>query len=134
MKVSHLSSKTRKNASLADPSRNSELLVRGGYIDKLMAGAYSYLPLGLRVLNKIENIIREEMDAIGAQEVLMPALQPREIWDITKRWDKVDILYKLKGAGDKDLALGPTHEEVVTPLITQFIQSYKDMPQAVYQI
>lgn len=99
-----------------------------------MAGVYTFLPLGLRVLNRIENIIREEMSGIGGQEILMPALQPREIWDQTGRWDKVDVLFKLKGQGDRDLALGPTHEEVVTPVITSFIQSYKNLPQAVYQI
>ena len=74
------------------------------------------------------------MNAIGAHEILMPALQPKDIWDTTGRWDTVDILYKLKGAGDQDLALGPTHEEVVTPLITQYVQSYRDLPKAAYQI
>ena len=90
--------------------------------------------VGLRVLNHIETIIREEMDRIGGQEILMPALQPREIWDRTGRWDKVDVLFKLKGAGDRDLALGPTHEEAVTPLVTSFIRSYRDLPKVVYQI
>jgi len=99
-----------------------------------MAGVYSFLPLGLRVLQKIEQIIREEMDALGAQEVLLPALHPREIWDQTGRWDKVDVLFRFKGAGDRDLCLGPTHEEVVTPLIGSFIRSYRDLPTAVYQI
>ncbi len=134
MRFSQLITKTTKEAKQADPSRNAELLTRAGYIDKLMAGVYSYLPLGLRVLSKIENIIREEMNNIGASEVLMPAIQPREIWEQTGRWDKVDVLYKLKGAGDQDLALGATHEEVVTPLITQYVQSYRDLPKATYQI
>ncbi|MBL4791279.1 MAG: proline--tRNA ligase [Kordiimonadaceae bacterium] len=134
MRVSQFLTKTTKDSNKADPSRNAKLLTRAGYIDKLMAGAYSYLPLGLRVLNKIENIVREEMNAIGAHEILMPALQPKDIWDTTGRWDTVDILYKLKGAGDQDLALGPTHEEVVTPLITQYVQSYRDLPKAAYQI
>lgn len=134
MKLSNLSTKTAKDASAADVSRNAQLLMRAGYINKLMAGAYSYLPLGWRVLNKIENIIRAEMDSIGAQEILMPALQPREIWDTTGRWDSVDVLFKLTGQGDRDLALGPTHEEVVTPLMGSYIQSYRDLPKMVYQI
>lgn len=134
MRLSQLFSRTSKEASQSDVSRNAQYLTRAGYIDKLMAGVYSYLPLGLRVLNRIESIIREEMDALGAQEVLMPALQPREIWDQTGRWDKVDVLFRFKGQGDRDLTLGPTHEEVVTPLVTNFIRSYRDLPTAAYQI
>ncbi|MBE2192183.1 MAG: prolyl-tRNA synthetase [Alphaproteobacteria bacterium] len=134
MRLSALVTKTVKDVSQSDVSRNAQLLTKAGFVDQLMAGVYSYLPMGLRVLSNIENIIREEMETIGAQEILMPALQPREIWDQTERWDKVDVLFKLKGAGDRDLALGPTHEEVVTPLIGRFIQSYRDLPKAVYQI
>ncbi|HEY2138239.1 MAG TPA: aminoacyl--tRNA ligase-related protein [Xanthobacteraceae bacterium] len=134
MRASQLFTRTNKDASREDVSRNAQLLTRAGYIDRLMAGVYSYLPLGLRVLNRIEDIIREEMNRIGAQEVLLPALQPREIWERTGRWDKVDVLFKLQGQGDRDLALGPTHEEVVTPLVGNFIQSYRDLPTAVYQI
>lgn len=134
MRISDLFTRTSKSASKGDVSRNAQLLLKAGYIQQLMAGVYSYLPLGMRVLNKIENIIREEMEQIGAQEILMPALQPREIWDQTGRWEKVDVLFKLKGQGDRDLALGPTHEEVVTPLMSQYIQSYRDLPKSVYQI
>ncbi len=134
MRISTLSTKTIKDISRNDVSRNAQLLARAGYINRLMAGVYSFLPLGLRVLNNIENIIREEMDAIGGQEILMPALQPKDIWEQTGRWDTVDVLFKLSGQGDRDLALGPTHEEVVTPLITGFVQSYRDLPKAVYQI
>lgn len=134
MKMSDLVSKTTKNINQDDPSRNAQLLIRAGFVDRLMAGAYSYQPLGVRVLTKIEDIIREEMNSIGGQEILMPALQPRQIWEQTERWDKVDVLFKLKGAGDRDFALGPTHEEVVTPLIGQYIQSYRDLPKLVYQI
>ncbi|MHB9148449.1 MAG: proline--tRNA ligase, partial [Candidatus Amoebophilus sp.] len=134
MKLSNLITKTRKEASSQDVSVNAQLLERAGYISRLMAGVYSFLPLGLRVLTNIENIIREEMTKLGGQEILMPALQPRENWNITDRWDKVDVLFKLKGAGDRDLCLGPTHEEIVTPLIGSYIQSYKDLPTAVYQI
>lgn len=134
MRLSQLVTKTSKDINKEDVSRNAQLLTRAGYVHRLMAGVYSFLPLGLRVLSRIENIIREEMNNIGGQEVLMPALQPREIWDTTERWDKVDVLFKLKGAGDRDLALGPTHEEVVTPLVTSFVHSYRDLPKAVYQI
>lgn len=134
MRQSQYFLKTTKDISKDEVSKNAQFLTRGAYINQLMAGVYTFMPLGLRVLTKIENIIREEMDKIGANEVLMPALQPREIWDQTGRWDKVDVLFKLKGAGDRDLALGPTHEEVVTPLGGTFISSYKDMPTALYQV
>lgn len=134
MKFSQLITKTTKDSSKMDPSRNAELLTKAGYVDKLMAGVYSYLPLGMRTLMKIENIIREEMNSLSAQEVLMPAIQPKDIWEQTGRWDKVDVLYKLTGAGDQPLALGATHEEVVTPLVAQFVQSYRDLPKATYQI
>jgi prolyl-tRNA synthetase len=134
MRQSQFFLKTAKEVSQQEVSVNAQLLLRGGFVNQLMAGVYSYLPLGLRVLTKIENIIREEMNKIGGQEILMPALHPREVWDRTKRWDAVDVLFKLKGAGDRDLALGPTHEEVVTPLGAAFLHSYKDLPMAVYQV
>jgi len=134
MKQSNLFTKTRRVISSQEASINAQLLERAGYISKLMAGVYTFLPLGLRVLNKIEDIVKEEMNSIGGQELLMPALQPKEIWETTERWNKVDVLFKLKGAGDKDFALGPTHEEVVTPLAAEYIKSYKDFPQKVYQI
>jgi prolyl-tRNA synthetase len=134
MRLSKLFTQTSREASRSDISRYAQFLTRAGYIDKLMAGVYSYLPLGLRVLNKIEAIIREEMDAVGGQEILMPSLQPKEIWEQTDRWQKLDVLFRFKGHGDRDLTLGPTHEEVVTPLVTSFVQSYRDLPKAVYQI
>lgn len=113
---------------------NARLLTRGGFIDKLGAGIYTFLPLGLRVMKKIENIIREEMSAIGGQEILMPALQPKANWLATGRWDNLDVLFKLNGADDKEYALGATHEEVIVPLFTKFISSYKDLPVSAYQI
>ena len=141
MRLSQLATRTSKDTAAEDVSRNAQLLTRAGYVHKLIAGVYSYLPLGLRTLAKIEQIIREEMDALGAQEVLLPALQPKENWEATGRWDHLDVLFKLKGAGDRDLALGATHEEVVTPAIGSYIQSYRDLPRetdggakAVYQI
>lgn len=133
MKQSRFFYKTLKETPKDEEAINARLLVRGGFVDKLMAGVYNFLPLGLRVLNKIENIIREEMNAVGGQEILMPALHPREIWDKTRRWE-MEVLFRLKGAGDKDLALGPTHEETVTPLVQKKVKSYKDLPVAVYQI
>ncbi len=132
MKQSQLFTKTRKEAPKEEVSRNAQLLIRGGYIDKLMAGVYTYLPLGLRVLKNIEQIIREELNKAGGQEILMPAFQPKENWELTKRWD-IDILYKTKDFEGREYALGPTHEEVVTPLLKQFISSYRDLPRAVYQ-
>jgi prolyl-tRNA synthetase len=134
MRLSQSFAKTTKDISKEEVSLNAQLLIKGGYVNKLMAGVYSYLPLGLRVLTNIENIVRDEMNKIGGQEVLLPALQPREIWDATGRWDEVDVLFKLKGAGDKDLTLGATHEEVITPLAMSMISSYKDMPVSAYQI
>jgi prolyl-tRNA synthetase len=133
-KQSQLVSKTTKEKPKDEVSVNAELLLRAGFVDKLVAGVYSYLPLGLRVLDKIKNIIRSEMRVLGAQEILMPALTPRENWVKTGRWDGFDVLFKLKGEGDKDYALAATHEEVVTPLVRKFVRSYRDLPVAVYQI
>ncbi|MDO8490016.1 MAG: aminoacyl--tRNA ligase-related protein [bacterium] len=134
MLQSHLFTKTLKTAPKDEVTQNAQLLVRAGYVDKLMAGAYSYLPLGLRVLRNIERIVREEMDAIGGQEILMPVLHPKSIWQQTGGWDKIDILFKIKSRTEKEYALGQSEEEVVSPLVMKFIQSYKDLPKAVYQI
>lgn len=132
---SQLPSKCLKESPKEDVSINSKWLIRGGFINRLMAGAYSYLPLGMRVLHKVEDIVREEMNAIGSFEILMPALHPQQIWETTGRWDKMaDIIYKVTDGGDKTFGLGPTHEEIVTPLMGAFIQSYKDLPASVYQI
>src|ERR1700722_2656517 len=138
MRSSHLFTRTTKETNKAEVSRNAQLLTRAGYVARLMAGVYQYLPLGLRVLNKIEDIIREEMNAIGGQEVLMPSLHPKENWEKTGRWSKVDVLYRLSseqdGKGEPDLCLGPTHEETVTPLVQAFVHSYRDLPVAAYQV
>lgn len=131
---SQLFTKTIKEISSEEQSVNAQLLTRGGFIDKVMAGVYSYLPLGLRVLRKIEQIIREEMNAIGGQEILMPALQPKENWQATHRWDGFDALYKVKSHSDQEFALGPTHEEIVVPLAKKMIASYRDLPLYLYQI
>jgi len=134
MKQSILFGKTRKEISKDEVSLNAQLLIRGGFIDKLTAGVYTYLPLGLRVLRKIQQIVREEMDAIGGQEILMPALTPKDNWEKTGRWDTLDVIFRLKGTGNKEYALGSTHEEIVTPLVQKFVNSYKDLPVCVYQI
>lgn len=135
MRLSFLFSKTLKEAPTDEPSKNAILLIRAGYVDKLTAGVYTYLHLGTRVISKVSNIIREEMNAIGGQEILMPALQPKSLWETTKRWETVDVLFKMKSRwGAWEYGLGPTHEEVVVPLMKKFIQSYRDLPVAVYQI
>lgn len=115
-------------------SINHKLLVQAGFVRQLMAGVYSYLPLGLRTLRKIENVIRSEMNAIGGQEVLLPALHPAKNWKTTGGWDNIDVLFKLKSRTKKEYALGQSHEEVITPLAREMIKSYKNLPLALYQI
>ncbi|KKW42508.1 MAG: Proline-tRNA ligase [Candidatus Magasanikbacteria bacterium GW2011_GWA2_56_11] len=115
-------------------SVNASLLMRAGFVDKLFAGVYTLLPLGLRVMTKIENIVRAQMNAALGQEVLMPALHPRDNWDATARWDAMDVLFKLKDSADKEYALGATHEEIITPLAQKFLISYQDLPRSIYQI
>jgi len=116
-------------------TKNHQLLLKGCYINQLISGVWTLNPLGLMVLKKIENIIREEINNIGGQEIFMPALQPRELWERSERWEKMDPpLFKFKDRHDKWLALGSTHEEVVTDLAAQYVKSYKDLPLALYQI
>jgi len=136
MRYSKLFGKTAKNVSADLESRNAQLLTKGGFIDQLTAGVFTYLPLGLRVLDKIKNIVREEMDAIGGQEILMPALTPKEPWVATGRWTDPgkEVMFQLEGHGEKEYGLGWTHEEIVTPLVKKFVHSYKDLPVTVYQI
>jgi len=133
MRQSELFTKTRREAPKDEIAKNAQLLIRAGFINKEMAGVYSYLPLGLRVLTKIENIIREEMNAIGGQELLLSAFHPKENWEKTGRWDSMDDLYKVSDTSGREVALGPTHEEIVVPLAKHFVSSYKDLPFAVYQ-
>jgi prolyl-tRNA synthetase len=134
MRYSQLFAKTRKNVSQENESINARLLTQAGFVDQEMAGVYTWLPLGWRTLRKVEQIVREEMDALGAQEIFMPSLQPKEYWTTTNRWDNVDILFKLKSQTEKEYALGCSHEEVVTPLVQKFVHSYKELPCATYQI
>ena len=135
MRQSKLFTKTKKEVPTDEVSKNAELLIRGGFIHKEMAGVYSYLPLGLRVIKKIENIIREEMNIIGGQEITMTALQNPELWEKTDRWDdgKVDIWFKTKLKNDTELGLGFTHEEPLTNIMKNYINSYRDLPCSVYQ-
>jgi prolyl-tRNA synthetase len=134
MKYSLLFGKTTKDAPHDADSPNARLLSQAGYIHQLMAGAYTFLPLGFRVLTKIQNIIREEMNALGGQEITVPMLTPKKVWSDTERWNSIDVLFKLKGAGDKDFALAATAEDMVTPLVKQYVKSYKDFPVLLYQI
>lgn len=134
MKYSTLFAKVQKQPPKEADTINHKLLTQAGFVDQLMAGVYSYLPLGLRVLKKIENIVRKEMDSIGGQEVLMPILHPKDIWVTTGAWDKVDVLFKIRSRTGKEYALGQSEEEVVTPLVLSRANSYKDLPVAVYQI
>lgn len=134
MRQSKLFTKITKELPKDETSFNAQMLIRAGFVDKVAAGIYTFLPLGLRVHEKIVGIIREEMDNIGGQEILMPALTPKENWVITDRWDNFNALLKLTGADKKEYALGPTHEEIVTPLVQKQVFSYKELPVFVYQI
>ena len=127
MKQRELFTKTIKENPKDEKSINAQLLIRAGFIDKLGAGIYSYLPLGLMVIENIKNIVREEMNKIGGQEILMPSLHPKENWDITGRWG-VEEMYKIK---DENLGLGWTHEEIITPLVKKHASAF---PKYIYQI
>lgn len=135
MRYSKLFGRTRHNPPCDADSKNAKLLTQAGFIEKLAAGIYNLLPLGQRVLQKINKIIREEMNAVEGQEILMPSLHPIELWETTGRNKTMDeILYRTHASGDKEFVFGPSHEETVTPLAGKYIQSYKDLPMSVYQI
>lgn len=140
MRQSKLYTKTRKESPKDEVSKNAILLTRAGFIHKEMAGVYTMMPLGLRVLNKIEGIIRRHMDTLG-NEVLMTALAPRDIWETTGRVDSIDVLMKTMPANkiseeksNASYILGSTHEEMITPIVKDIARSYKDLPVAYYQI
>lgn len=135
MRQSHLFTKARREAPKDEESRNAELLIRAGYVHKEMAGVYSFLPLGLRTLEKVVGIIREEMNAIGGQEVGLSALQNPETWKKTGRLDDevVDNWFKTRLKNGGELPLAFTHEEPITAMMIPFVQSYRDLPRAVYQ-
>lgn len=136
MRQTQLFTKTKKEAPADEVAKNAQLLIQAGYIYKNMAGAYSFLPLGLKVIENINKIIREEMDAIGGQEMHMPSLQDPELWKKSNRWsdEMVDVWFKseLKAGGEVGLAW--THEEVITDIMRQYVSSYKDLPFFAYQI
>ncbi len=141
MRVSQQLTTTLREVPRDSEGGNQELLVRAGFIRQLTSGVYSLLPPGTRVIHKISQIVREEMDRAGGQEVIMPVLQPKDLWDIppaaggpTRTEVFGDVLFKLRDCKGRDMVLGPTHEEVVTTLVSEFVRSYRDLPQRIYQI
>jgi prolyl-tRNA synthetase len=136
MRVSQLFTKTSKTVPADEVAKNAQLLIRAGFVHKEMAGVYAFLPLGLRVLENIKRIVREEMNAVGGQEVMMTTLQPREIFEKTDRWDdkKVDNWFKTKLVNGTELGMGLTHEEPIVDMLSSYVNSYKDLPTSVYQI
>ena len=134
MYYSKLFPKALKKPPKDAESANAKYLMQGGFVHQEMAGVYSWLPLGLRVLKKVEDIIREELDKLGCQEILMPAIHPKANWEKTGNWDSFDVLFKLKSKIGGEIALGASHEEIITPLVKEFLGSYKDFPIGLYQI
>jgi prolyl-tRNA synthetase len=135
MRRSQLFAKTRHEAPADEVAKNAQLLIRAGYIHKEMAGVYAYLPLGLRVIENIKQIVREEMNALGAEELIMTNLQRKELWEITDRWndEKVDIWFKTQLQNGVPLGLAWSHEEPITDMMKSYISSYRDLPVYVYQ-
>lgn len=136
MRLSQLFTKTSKTVPADETAKNAQLLIQAGFIHKEMAGVYTYLPLGLRVLDNICQVIREEMNAVGGQELRLTSLQDPEIWKTTDRWDdeKVDVWFKTMLKNGSELGLGPTHEEPLVRAVKPFVSSYKDLPFMAYQI
>ncbi|MGX8797546.1 proline--tRNA ligase [Fusibacter sp. JL298sf-3] len=135
MKMSNLYMPTLREVPNDADIESAQFLLRAGMIRKLVSGVYSYLPLGFRIMKKVEQIVREEMDAYGAQEVLMSAIQPREIWEQSNRWENFGPeMFRLKDRNDREFCLGPTHEEFFTFLVTNELKSYKQLPLNLYQI
>lgn len=135
MRYSQLFGKTIREAPKGETSANAVLLTRGGFIQKLGAGIYTLLPLGLRVVEKINQIVREEMNAISGQEILMPSLHPKEVWQESGRWESLrGAMYQLRDSSKKDFGLGFTHEEVIVDLAKNYIHSFRDLPMYPYQI
>lgn len=135
MRMTHLFTKTSKTAPADEVALNAQLLIRAGFVFKVMAGVYAYTPLGLRVLENIKQIVREEMNAVQGQELIMTNLQRRDTWETTTRWsdDIVDVWFKTKLKDDTELGLAWSHEEAIMEMMQQFIKSYKDLPTSVYQ-
>lgn len=135
MKQSQLFTKTRREAPADETAKNAQLLVRAGYIHKEMAGVYSLLPLGFRVVNNIRKIVAEEMEKLGSEEILMSTLQNKETWKKTNRWDdeKVDVWFKSEFKGGGEVGFGWSHEEPITEMMKSHIASYNDLPKYVHQ-
>lgn len=135
MRRSQLFTKTRKEVPADEVARNAQLLIRAGYIHKEMAGVYSYLPLGIKVIDNIKQIVREEMNVVGGEEVLLSTLQHPTIWQSTDRWDdqKVDVWFKAALGEDSQVGFGWSHEEPMTRMMVQYVNSYKDLPIYTYQ-
>ena len=135
VRQSTLFTKTRKEAPADEVSKNAQLLIRGGFVHKEMAGVYDLLPLGLRTFNKIVGIIREEMNGIGGQEVVLSSLQSPHVWEKSERWsdEVIDVWFKTELQGGGEVGLAPTHEEPLTNVMRDHIQSYKDLPRYAYQ-
>jgi len=135
MRLSQLFTKTSKQVPADETAKNAQLLIQAGYIHKEMAGVYAYLPLGLRVLEKIKQIVREEMNALGSQELIMTNLQRKELWEITDRWDddKVDVWFKGELKNGTPVGFAWSHEEPITMMMKNYISSYRDLPTGVYQ-
>lgn len=135
MRLSQLFTKTSKTVPADETAKNAQLLIQAGFIYKVMAGVYAYTPLGLRVVENIKQIVREEMNAVHGQELIMSNLQPRETWETTGRWDDevVDIWFKTKLKDETDVGLAWSHEEAVIEMMKQYLHSYKDLPVSVYQ-
>lgn len=135
MRVSQLFTKTSKNAPADEVAKNAQLLIRAGFVYKEMAGVYAYLPLGLRVAEKIKQVVREEMNAIDSNELIMTTLQRKEIWEKTTRWsdEVVDVWFKTKLKDDTEMGLGWSHEEPIVEMMKQYVRSYKDLPVSLYQ-
>jgi prolyl-tRNA synthetase len=135
MRQSQLFTKTRRDAPKDEEAKNAQLLIRAGFVHKEMAGVYAYLPLGLKVVENIKRIVREEMDAIGGQEMIMTALQRKEVWETTDRWDdeKVDVWFKSELKNGTEVGFGWSHEEPISEMMKQYIASYRDLPIYAYQ-
>jgi prolyl-tRNA synthetase len=135
MRVSKLFTKTLRDAPADEVSKNAQLLIRAGFVYKEMAGAYAYLPLGIRVVEKIKQVVREEMNAIDSNELIMTSLQRKDVWEQTGRWDDkvVDIWFKTKLQDETEVGLGWSHEEPIVEMMKQYVRSYKDLPISLYQ-
>ena len=133
MRQSDVFTKTLRDAPADEKALNAQLLIRAGFVSKRMAGVYEFLPLGLRVLNKIEEIVREEMHAIGGQELRLTALQPKSLWEEAGRWDD-EVMFHLEDSHGGDAGLGFTHEEPLTDVVKTHVSSYRHLPFSAYQI